>query len=116
MNRDKARKMVKETWARVQASQARLRACMGPHEFDMDPDAWKVGDGSKRFTCKKCGGEMSGLDILKYKNGVNHARQEIREYVEGKICQGGDCELCVGPNKKPFCYDGEFIRMLKDVL
>jgi hypothetical protein len=114
MDKHKAKSAIKKAWAMIEVSHARLRACMGPHEFDI-PEEWQIGFGSKRFTCKKCGGEMTGLDILKYKNGVNHGRQEIREYVVPLMCKGEDCETCVGPTKKPFCYDGELLRMLKDV-
>lgn len=62
----------KALWDEVSAKGKALRACAGPHDFELlNPDK-TVG---RKYRCRLCGGEMDAVAKLHYEQGLAHGRR-----------------------------------------
>lgn len=70
----------RKLWEEVKANHARLSACEGPHDWEVDPsDTYHKLDSLKKRRCKKCGGVMDSIHALIYSQGVEHGRKDARQ-------------------------------------
>jgi len=69
MTREEAREILDQ----VVANQKTLTACSGPHEFEPVSKDKKF---SRRYRCKKCGGEVESLHKYWYEQGLKHGSRK----------------------------------------
>lgn len=71
---------MKELWEKVKANHARLHACTGPHEWELDPnDTFHKDERLKDRRCKRCGGTADVIHASYYDDGVAHGRKAQQE-------------------------------------
>lgn len=59
-------------WQEVKANQAKLDACLGPHDFSIEYR--KIGNFVRDYQCTKCSGHIQSGDKRWYERGLKHGK------------------------------------------